>query len=68
MIHKNDYSAVVFFDNTTTKKWTYVHNIDSFVQFLDKEHPSWEYLNLYERRTRKFLKRFYKGASIPKHV
>ena len=30
MEHKNDYSVIVFFDDTTTKKWKFVHNLDEF--------------------------------------
>jgi hypothetical protein len=66
MEHKNDYSVFAFFNNQDKpKRWSYVHNIRVFVKFLDEKHPDWSYINVYERRTRKYLKRFYTGNSIP---
>jgi hypothetical protein len=65
MEHKNDYSVVAFLENSTPKKWAYVHNLNSFSKFLDTKHSSWKYINVYERRTGKFLKRFNKGNIIP---
>ena len=69
MAHKNDYSIVAFLaDKTKPKSWTYVHNLQAFASFLDEKFPDWEYINVYERRTRKYLKRFYKGNSIPQFL
>ncbi len=65
MEHKNDYSVVVFFDNTTPKKWEYAHKLNEFAKFLDEKHSAWLYMNVYDRRTRKYLKRFYNGNPIP---
>lgn len=65
MKHKNDYSCIVFFETGSPKKWNYVHKLNGFGLFLDKSHPSWKYLNVYERRSGKYLKRFYKGGFIP---
>ena len=63
---KNDYSAIVFLDNEkTVKKWEFVHKLNGFSMFLEKSHPTWDYMNVYERRTRKYLKRFKKGDFIP---
>lgn len=63
---KNDYSAIVFLEeNDKPKKWTYVHNLSKFVSFLEKEHPSWKYLNLYNRRGQTFIKQFIRGDFIP---
>lgn len=64
MLHKNDYTCIVYFPDNTPKKWTYVHNLNGFSKFLDKEHGSWKYFNVYERRTGKYLKRFYRGNFI----
>ena len=68
MAHKNDYSIVVFFESTTPKKWSYVHRINGFAKFLDSKHSAWKYINVYERRTGKFIKRFNKGAIIPDFI
>lgn len=68
MQHKNDYTVIAFFEATTPKKWSYVHSINGFTKFLDKKHSSWLYINVYERRTGKFLKRFNKDSIIPNFV
>jgi hypothetical protein len=67
-MHKNDYSCIVFLENGKPKKWNYVHNLQGFVSFLDKSHSSWKYLNVYDRRQSKYLKRFYKGNPIPQFL
>lgn len=65
MAHKNDYSCIVYFSDNKPKKWTYVHKLNGFAQFLSEKHQSWLYFNVYDRRTGKYLKRFYRGNSIP---
>ena len=65
MQHKNDYSCIAFFETGKPKKWQYVHKLDGFVKFLNQKHQGWKYLNVYERRTGKYLKRFYPGNSVP---
>lgn len=65
MAHKNDYTCIVYFPGEQPKKWTYVHNLWGFSQFLNKSHSTWVYFNVYERRTARFLKRFYKGNLVP---
>ena len=64
--HKNDYSAIVFFENDSRpKKWAYVHTLNSFALFLNKSHSNWEYMNIYERRSGNYLRRFKRGDFIP---
>jgi hypothetical protein len=65
MEHKNDYTVVAIFPGKVGKKWIYAHKLNEFAKFLDEKHPAWLYMNVYERRTRKYLKRFYKGNLIP---
>ena len=65
MGHKNDYSAVVFLSTGEVKKWTFVHRLDGFVKFLNDKHSDWLYMNVYDRRKREYLKRFYKGNLVP---
>jgi hypothetical protein len=65
MSHKNDYSVIAFFDNLKPKKWGFVHKLSTFQRFLDQKHTDWTYLNVYDRRTKDFLKRFYKGNDLP---
>jgi hypothetical protein len=65
MAHKNDYSCIVFFQDGKPKKWNYVHKLDGFVKFLNQKHQGWKYLNVYERRSGSYLRRFYPGNLIP---
>ena len=57
--HDNDYSVSVFFADVKVKKWGFVHKLSSFKTFLDAKHKGWEYMNVYDRRTGTYLKRFY---------
>jgi len=67
-MHKNDYSCIVYFENTNPKKWAFVHKLNGFASFLNEKHKGWKYFNVYERRTAKFLKRFYPGNIIPDFI
>jgi hypothetical protein len=65
MGHKNDYSVIAFFQNEKPKKWTYVHKISGIVKYIDSTWPDWLYINVYNRRTRQFLRQFTKGSFVP---
>ena len=65
---KNDYSVVVFLSTGEVKKWSFVGKLKGFAEFLDKKHSAWKYMNVYDRRTREYLKRFYKGNSVPTYL
>ena len=65
MGHKNDYSVVVLFPAGEAKKWGFVHKLKGFAKFLNEKHSDWLYMNVYDRRDRRYLKRFYKGNSVP---
>jgi hypothetical protein len=65
MGHKNDYSIIVFFPIGKPKKWGFVHRLDGFAEFLNKKHSDWLYMNVYDRRKKQYLKRFYKGNLVP---
>lgn len=65
MAHKNDYTCIVYFPGEQPKKWSYVHNLWGFSQFLNQSHSTWLYFNVYERRTGKYIKRFYRTNIVP---
>lgn len=68
MSHKNDYSVIAFFPEEKPKKWEFVHKLNSIATLLNEKYPTWVYLNVYERRTKKYLKRFYKNSPIPDFI
>lgn len=68
MKQKKEYSVIAFFPDSTPKKWKYVPNLSSMKAHLDKNHSSWNYMNVYNRETREFLKRILKGDNVPKHL
>lgn len=68
MKHKNDYSCIVYFPTDKPKKWEYVHGLRGFANFLIEKHSNWLYFNVYDRRTRNYLKRFYNGSIIPQFL
>jgi hypothetical protein len=66
---KNDYSVIVFLENQSKpKKWSYVHMLNGFKMFLNKKHPTWEYMNVYNRREGTFIKRFKKNDFVPPFI
>jgi hypothetical protein len=60
------YACIVFMANGEVKRWKYVRDLKSFSNFLDKSHSGWKYFNVYEKGTKNYLKRFYKGNLVPK--
>jgi hypothetical protein len=65
MKHRNDYSVITFLSTGEVKKWKFVHALKGFKSFLDHKHPSWMYMNIYNRRTGEFLKRIGKDQQVP---
>lgn len=65
MGHKNDYSVIAFFDNQKPKKWSFIHKLSTFGRFLEQKHPDWTYLNVYDRRNKSYLRRFYRDEVLP---
>lgn len=59
----NDYTITVFKGKTMIKSWQFVHNLYSAKMNLNRICPEWEYMNVYARRTRRFIGRFYANAS-----
>lgn len=60
--NKNDYSVIVFFDDGKPPlKMPYVHNCYACSQWLtrSKNYTNWLYMNVYARRTLRYIKRFY---------
>ena len=66
---KNDYSVIVFLENEKKpKKWTYVHKLNGFSMFLNKNHDNWLYMNVYNRRSGQFMKQFKRGVFVPAFI
>lgn len=45
----------------------YVHSLYSLSQWLgtSTQHKDWHYMNVYARRTGRYINRYYKGNFIP---
>jgi hypothetical protein len=66
MNEKSLYAVIVFFeDGTRPKKWNYVGKLNGFALFLEKNHPTWAYMNVYLRHEGRFIKQLKKGCFIP---
>ncbi len=65
--NKNDYSVIVFENNRFLCKYTYVGNLYKFVLFLEKTYQfkNWTAMNVYVRRSGRFLKQYRNGDFIP---
>ena len=66
MHKKKMYACIAFFPNGEVKRWKYVRDLKSFGDFLNKDHSTWKYFNVYDKGTKQYLKRFYSGNIIPK--
>ena len=66
MSKRTMYACFAFFPNGEVKRWKYVTDLTSFMLFLSNKHSDWQYFNVYEKDTKKYLKRFYPGNFIPK--
>ena len=66
MHKKKMYACIAFFPNGEVKRWKYVRDLKSFGDFLNKDHSTWKYFNVYDKGTKQYLKRFYPGNIIPK--
>jgi len=66
-MHKTKmYECTVFFATGYPKTWKYVRDLKSFAEFLNRDHPLWKYFNVYEKGSKKYLRRFYFDNVIPK--
>ena len=64
---QNDYSVSIFGANGFLAKYNYVGNLYKFTLFLN-ENPKfreWVYINVYARRSGRYLMRFYNGDYVP---
>lgn len=63
--NKNDYSVAIFNSSGFLVKMTYVNNIYRLCLWLEtSKYKDWTYINIYARRTQRFIKRHYKGNFI----
>ena len=62
----NDYSIIIFDkENNFIAKYKYSHTVFSFVRgFVTENFPKWYYVNVYVRRTGRFLKRYYRNDNF----
>jgi len=63
----NDYSVSVFSGTEFLVKMSFTHSPKDAEKWLNSsyKYKDWEYMNVYARRSGRFLGRFYKGNFIP---
>ena len=61
---KNDYTITAYLGSRKVNSMKYVHKITTYVAYLEKQGIEWSVINVYARRSERFLKRFYKGNDI----
>lgn len=62
--NKNDYTCVAFMGSEKVNTMIYVHGIYGYVQWLEKNNITWSVINIYSRRSSRFIKRQYKGDYV----
>ncbi len=54
------FSATAFFVSRPPAKWFYVRDTDKLISWLQTKYPGqWKYVNIYERKTGRFICRSY---------
>lgn len=62
--NKNDYSIEVYLGSKRVLALTFVHSIYKITLWLDKKNIEWSVINIYARRSRRFITRQYKKDYI----
>lgn len=62
--NRNDYTVTAYLGNKKVNVMRFVHDVKKYSQWLDQKKINWAVLNVYNRRNRGFITRFYKGDSI----
>jgi hypothetical protein len=62
--NKNDYTVTAYQGSKKVNTMKFVHDVKKYAQWLDQKKISWAVLNVYNRRSREFITRFYKGEII----
>ena len=64
--NRNDYSIIAFtVENELILKWHSVHNLYNSKKKLIELYSQFGYMNVYNKRTKQFLKRYYKEEYTP---
>ena len=63
--NKNDYSISAFSADGFLCKHAYVGNCFKYTIFLNEKFPEWTSINVYARRSGRFIGQFKKGNYIP---
>lgn len=65
--NKNDYTITIWNGRNRLGKMVFVHNLYAASLWLSnsRTYVSWTYINVYARRSGRYLGRFYKGNFIP---
>lgn len=62
--NKNDYTCNAFMGSTKVNTMIYVNSIYGYIQYLEKNNIEWSVINIYTRRTSRFICRQYKNDFI----
>lgn len=63
--HKNDFSCTAFQGSKKVGFMKYVNRISDYSNYLDSKGIQWSVINVYARRTERFITRYYQGNKIP---
>jgi hypothetical protein len=61
---KNDFSMSFYANKGRVLFIEYVHDTRVAIQWMEDKRIAWDYANVYERRSRKYVERLYKNASF----
>ncbi len=64
MKKKNDYTCIIFLNTGRIMRMPYVHNLYKLHIWLIQKNILYDYINVYNRRTRNFIIRINNGDFI----
>jgi hypothetical protein len=68
--NKNDYTVTIWNGSQYLGKMEYVHNLYAASLWLSasQRYATWTYINVYARRSGRYLSRLYRGNFIPPYI
>lgn len=62
--NKNDYTCSAYMGSNKVNTMIYVHSVYAYTKYLEKNNIEWSVINIYSRRSKRFISRQYKSDFV----
>ncbi len=59
-----DYTCTAYMGSDKVNTMIYVHSVYAYTKYLEKNNIGWSVINIYSRRSRRFISRQYKSDFV----